>query len=100
MTTALIILGLLLLAIILLYQSGKKDAYKEPPNGTVIRHDLSFEKMKYNLAHYSTPEDDGTIFMENDIDEFSPENLAFDETLTHLKTQKDIDLDYQDYEGK
>lgn len=53
------------LFVIYLLNKGRKDAAKEPANGTII-----------------TYPDQGEVFMENDIDEFSPENLDIDSSLS------------------
>jgi len=92
MTTTLIILLLIAAFIIYLYKKGRKDAYKEPEDGTVITYP------------------DKPMFMENDTDDFSPENLDIDKTLKVLALRKklknieskrnDVNIDYTREDGK
>lgn len=62
-----------LIIVILLYRKGRKDAYVDPPDETTVKHLY-----------------DDEVFMENDIDEHSPENLEFNRVLRRVILQKKL----------
>ena len=70
----------LLTGIIVLYRRGKKDAYKEPPQGTQILYEEAEES--------------------DFLDEFSPENIDFDKALknSQLRTKlQNIEMERDEF---
>jgi len=77
-----------LIMIIYLYRKGRKDAYKEYPQGTVIRDGIVYYPSRLHEADKSGK----TAINEYlaDIDEHSPENLNIDLVLKNINLRNKL----------
>lgn len=92
------VLFALLASVVVIYRKGRKDAYEDPPSGTVIKHDVHDFDVNINSSQLQKDIwEEEEMFMENDYlenstpDEYSPENLDFVKTMKELKIRKSLE---------